>query len=103
MEVFGDNIRSRMLLLTIVFIGSIIIPLGKAILRSWTIVARTAAEDKAIRKYEKEKIDRIMIRVPKGMKEIIQNFASERGESLNGFIQRAVYESMSRDEQKKEE
>ena len=60
-------------------------------------VARSAAEDRAIRKYEREKIDKIMIRVPKGMKETIQNFASERGASLNRYILRAVCEAMERD------
>ena len=30
-------------------------------------MARTEAEDRAIRKYEAEKIDKIMIRVPKGI------------------------------------
>jgi len=62
-------------------------------------MARSAAEDRAIRKYEKEKIDKIMIRVPKGMKEIVRNFAADHGESLNGFIQRAIYETMARDGQ----
>ena len=61
-------------------------------------MARSAAEDKAIRKYEKEKIDKILIRFPKGMRETIRNFAAARGESLNGFIQRAVYETMEREE-----
>ena len=60
-------------------------------------MARSAVEDRAIRKYEKEKIDKIMIRVPKGMKETIQNFAAERGASLNRYILRAVYEAMERD------
>ena len=54
---------------------------------------------RAIKKYEAEKVERITFRVPKGNKEIIRNFAAARGESLNGFIQRAVYETMRRDEE----
>ena len=60
-------------------------------------MARTAAEDRAIRKYENEKIDKILIRVPKGMKDAIREHAAVRGESLNGFIWRAVYETIERD------
>ena len=53
-------------------------------------LARSAAEDRAIRKYEREKIDKVLVRFPKGKKEIIQKIATNRGESLNAFINRAV-------------
>ena len=59
-----------------------------------TCMARTAAEDKAIRKYEKEKIDKVLVRFPKGKKELIQQFAAEHNESVNAFINRAVDEAM---------
>lgn len=52
---------------------------------------------RAIKKYEAEKVDRITFRVPKGKKERIQQFATERGESVNAFINRAVDETMERD------
>ena len=55
---------------------------------------RTKAVDKAIRKYEAEKIDKILIRVPKGKKEKIADFAAQNGESTNGFINRAINEAM---------
>ena len=55
---------------------------------------RTEAVDKAIRKYEAEKIDKILIRVPKGKKEKIADFAAQNGESTNGFINRAINEAM---------
>lgn len=58
---------------------------------------RTEAVDKAIRKYESEKIDKILVRVPKGKKAVIQDFAAAHGESVNGFINRAVDEAMARD------
>lgn len=59
---------------------------------------RTEAVDKAIRKYESEKIDKILVRVPKGKKAVIQDFAAAHGESVNGFINRAIDEMMARDE-----
>lgn len=50
---------------------------------------------KAIKKYEKEKIDRLMIRVPKGKREKIQEFATSRGESVNGLVNRLLDEAMA--------
>lgn len=64
-------------------------------------MARTDAMDRAIKKYEQEKVDHIMFRVPKGKKNLIQTHASERGESLAAFLNRAVDEAMERDNQKK--
>ena len=64
-------------------------------------MARTDAMDRAIKKYEQEKVDHIMFRVPKGKKNLIQTNASERGESLAAFLNRAVDEAMERDNQKK--
>ena len=61
---------------------------------------RTDAMDKAIKKYEQEKVDRILFRVPKGMKEIIQRHAEQQGESLSGFLKRAAEETMDRDSKK---
>lgn len=45
-----------------------------------------------------EKYDRINLTVPKGGKDQIKEHAERRGESLNGFIQRAIEETMERDE-----
>ena len=53
-------------------------------------MARSAAEDRAIRKYEKEKIDKVLVRFPKGKKEIIQHYAAARGQSVNAFINQAI-------------
>lgn len=48
--------------------------------------------------WQKEKLDRINLTVPKGQKEYIQGHASAHGESLNGFISRAICEAMNRDQ-----
>ncbi len=55
------------------------------------------AQQKAVTKYIKENYDVYQIRMPKGEKEIIAQFATARGESLNGFINRAIKEAMERD------
>lgn len=44
-----------------------------------------------------EKLDEIKVRVPKGKKAEIQAHAEAHGESLNGFINRAIEETMERD------
>lgn len=44
-----------------------------------------------------EKLDEIKLRVPKGRKDEIKAHAEQRGESLNGFITRAIEETISSD------
>lgn len=44
-----------------------------------------------------EKLDRINLTVPKGRKAEIQAHAAAQGESVNGFIGRAIEEAMERD------
>ena len=46
------------------------------------------------------KYDRINLTVPKGQKELIQAHAESIGESVNGFIGRAIAEAMERDKNK---
>lgn len=41
--------------------------------------------------------DRVNLTMPKGQKETIQAHAAARGESVNGFINRAISETMARD------
>jgi predicted HicB family RNase H-like nuclease len=55
------------------------------------------AQRMATDKYIKEKTDEIKIRVPKGQKEALQAHAEARGESLNGFVTRAINEAIERD------
>lgn len=58
---------------------------------------RSNAMDRAIKKYEQEKVDRIIFRVPKGMKEQIQEHAEKNNESLSAFINRSILETIARD------
>ena len=41
--------------------------------------------------------DEIKLRVSKGQKEVIQSHAEAQGESVNGFVGRAIAEAMERD------
>lgn len=47
--------------------------------------------------YLKEKVDEFKVRVPKGEKKFIQEFAKERGKSLNTFVLEAIREKMDRE------
>ena len=46
-------------------------------------------------------LDEIKVRVPKGRKAELQAHAEDQGESLNGFIVRAVDETIERDKSEK--
>lgn len=48
--------------------------------------------------YITRKYDRVNLTVPKGMKEKLQAHAEARGESVNGFINRAINQVMASDE-----
>lgn len=47
--------------------------------------------------YIADTYDRINLLVPRGQKEVIKAHAEARGESVNAFINRAVTETMERD------
>lgn len=55
------------------------------------------AQQKAVSKYMKENYDVYQIRMPKGKKATIQAHAEAHSESVNGFINRAIQETMERD------
>ena len=57
----------------------------------------SAAQQKAVNKYVKENYDRINVNMPKGRKEAVKAHAETQGESLNAFINRAILETMERD------
>ena len=57
----------------------------------------TEAQKKAIDKYRSEKVERISCWLPKGEKEKIKNHAAARSESVNGFVRRAINETIERD------
>ena len=48
-------------------------------------------------RYNAKAYDEIKIRVPTGQKDLIQAHAEAQGESTNGFINRAISETMGRD------
>lgn len=54
--------------------------------------ARKRANDNYIKS-----LDEIKVRVPKGKKDEIKAHAENKGESLNGFVNRAIDETIKRD------
>ena len=61
------------------------------------------AQQKATNKYIAKAYDRVNLTLPKGRKAELQAHAEQRGESLNGFISRAIDEQVRRDSQQVEE
>lgn len=55
------------------------------------------AQQASVNKYVKANYDRINVTVPKGSRDIIKAHAETHGESVNGFINRAIEEAMERD------
>ena len=51
----------------------------------------------SIKRYQDKAYDKILVRLPKGQKDTLQAHAAVRGESVNGFIGRAILETMERD------
>lgn len=60
-------------------------------------MAVSKAQQKAQNKWIAKAYDRINLTLPKGQKDVVQIHASTRGESVNGFIGRAITETMERD------
>lgn len=61
-------------------------------------LAISEARKRANKKWITEKTENITFRVPKGKKELIQKYAADHGESTNAFINRAVDETMKKEE-----
>lgn len=55
------------------------------------------ARKRANRKYNDKAYDRLEVKVPKGRKADLQTHAATHNESLNGFVNRAVDETIDRD------
>jgi predicted HicB family RNase H-like nuclease len=55
------------------------------------------ARKRANRKYNEKAYDRIELKVGKGKKAALQSHAAGRRESLNGFVNRAIDETVERD------
>ena len=62
-----------------------------------TIVAVSKAQQRAVTKYVKSKYDRFGLTMPKGRLDELKAHAEARGESVNGFIGRAISEAIERD------
>lgn len=57
------------------------------------------ASTKAKNKYNAKAYDRIALQVKKGKREELKAHALQQGESLNGFINRAIEQAMQQDTQ----
>ena len=55
------------------------------------------SQQKAVHKYVKNNYDRINLMVYKGQREVFRNHAEKHGETLNGFVNRAIAELMERE------
>ena len=60
-------------------------------------LAISDAQRRAVAKYNAANYDRVELRLEKGKKEITKAHAEAQGESLNAFINRAISETMERD------
>ena len=60
-------------------------------------MAISEARHRANEKWNAKAYDEIKVRVPKGDKERIQAYVQERGETVNGFINRLIAEAMGVD------
>ena len=52
----------------------------------------------SIKRYEDKAYDKVLVRFPKGKKDIIKAHAEAHSESVNGFINLAIDEAIERDE-----
>lgn len=60
-------------------------------------MAISEAQRKAVAKYNAANYDRIELRIEKGQKQALKDHAEARGETLNGFVNRAIQEAVARD------
>lgn len=61
------------------------------------IMPISEARKRANRKYNEKAYDRIALTVKKGEKDRLKAHAEQQGETLNGFINRAIDEAVKRD------
>ena len=62
---------------------------------------RSDAQKKAVAKYNAKNYEQILLRVKVGMTEEIKAHAATHNESVNGYIKRAITETMERDQVEK--
>jgi predicted HicB family RNase H-like nuclease len=68
--------------------------------RGDTMTKDATAATRAKNKYRDKTYDQINVVVPKGKKTDLQTHAQKQGESLNGFVNRAIDETVERDKAK---
>lgn len=64
-------------------------------------MAKSKAQQASQNKWIAKTYDRINLTVKKGQKAVIQEHAESQGESVNGFINRAIAETIDRDDAEK--
>lgn len=62
-------------------------------------MAPSEAQKRATAKWQKEKVEEVKFRVPKGERKRLQEHAASQNESLNAFLYRAAQEAIERDNQ----
>jgi len=62
---------------------------------------KTHTSNEVKRRYNEKTYDRLQLVVPKGKKGEIRAYAENKGESLNGFVKRAIDETIKRDKSEK--
>jgi len=60
-------------------------------------MAVSKAQQRAVTKYDAKAYDKTLLRLSKGKLDVVRAHAAARGESVNGFIGRAISEAMERD------
>lgn len=60
-------------------------------------MAVSKAQMAATAKYEAKAYDKILVRLPRGRKADIESVTKPKGESVNGFINRAIDEKLARE------
>lgn len=64
----------------------------------YNMAIKSDAQRRAVAKYNAANYERVELRLEKGKKDIVKAHAERRGESVNGFINRAIMETMKRDD-----
>lgn len=60
-------------------------------------MAISESQRKAVAKYNAANYDRIELRIEKGQKQRLKEHAESQSETLNGFVNRAIKETLERD------
>lgn len=63
-------------------------------------MSASEAQKRATAKWQKEKVEEVKFRVPKGRRDEIKAHAESCGESMSAFLVRAIAETMERDSMK---